>query len=163
MAITAIQNWDHDGHLTITGEGTLKRYNELKEQQRTVSLEKLGLFAAFNYEQFEEGYNKLVELGHIKDGDKVYHLFAGCYGSKKGCDRLIAFYEDINKSIRSECDPQEVYYHEYNDYECCIAHNGDYDAMKQIILTFGEEAARKIKRFNPTIPLDKIIKDINRR
>lgn len=32
MAITAVQDWDNDGFLVIKGEGTLKRYSELKEQ-----------------------------------------------------------------------------------------------------------------------------------
>lgn len=157
MAITAVQDWDNDGFLVIKEEGTLKRYSELKEQKSTVSFDKIGIFAAFSNEQFKEGYDRMVKLGHIKDGDKVYHLVAGCYGTKEGYERLTTYYEDIEKTIRAECDPQEAYYYEYNNYECCIAYDGDYDAMKQIILTFGEDAVRKVRRFRPLVPIDEII------
>lgn len=163
MAITVKQDWDNDGYLKITGDRTLKRYKQLKKKKQTVSFEKLGLFTAFSKKQFEEGYNKLVKLGHIKDGDKIYHLYGGCYVTKESYEKLSTFYDEIEKNIKSECDPQEVYYYEYNNYESYIAYDGDYKAMKQIILTFGEEAARKIKRFNQTITLDEIIKDINGR
>ncbi len=163
MAITAVQDWDNDGFLVIKGEGTLKRYSELKEQGNTVSFDKIGVFAAFSNEQFKEGYDRLVKLGHIKDGDKVYHLCGGCYGTKEGYERLAAFYDGIEKIIQSECDPQEVYYYEYNNYECCIAYDGDYDAMKQIILTFGKEAASKVKRFRAMYTIDEIIEKTNRR
>ncbi|MEE0317049.1 MAG: hypothetical protein UDS46_06085 [Bacteroidales bacterium] len=47
MAITAVQDWDNDGFLVIKGEGTLKRYSELKEQMHTVSFDKIGIFEAF--------------------------------------------------------------------------------------------------------------------
>lgn len=157
MAITAVQDWDNDGFLVIKGEGTLTRYSELKEQMHTVSFDKIGIFAAFSNEQFKEGYDRMVRLGHIKDGDKVYHLAAGCYGTKEGFERLSTYYEDIEKLIRAECDPQEVYYYEYNNFECCIAYDGDFDAMKQIILTFGVDAARNVRRLRPLIPMDEII------
>ena len=163
MAITAVQDWDNDGFLVIKGEGTLKRYSELKEQMHTVSFDKIGIFAAFSNEQFKEGYDRMVKLGHIKDGDKVYHLAAGCYGTKEGFERLTTYYEDIENTIRAECDPQEVYYYEYNNFECCIAYDGDYDAMKQIILTFGEDAASKVKRLRAMYTIDEIIEKTNRR
>lgn len=128
----------------------------------TVSFDKIGIFAAFSDEQFKEGYERMVRLGHIKDGDKVYHLAAGCYGTKEGFERLTTYYEDIENTIRAECDPQEVYYYEYNNFECCIAYDGDYDAMKQIILTFGEDAARNVRRLRPLIPMDEIIRKTRR-
>lgn len=162
MAITAVQDWDNDGFLVIKGEGTLKRYSELKKQMHAVSFDKIGIFAAFSNEQFKEGYDRMVKLGHIKDGDKVYHLAAGCYGTKEGFERLTTYYEGIENTIRAECDPQEVYYYEYNNFECCIAYDGDYDAMEQIILTFGEDAARNVRRLRPMIPVDEIIRKTRR-
>ncbi len=161
--ITAKQNWDNDGHLTITGEGTLKRYLELTEQKRNIPLCKFGIFVAFNQEQFDKGYAEVVKSGSVKDGEKIYHLFGGCYGTKDGYKRLGAYYDGVDEIIKSECDPQEVYFYEYNNYECCIASDGDHDAMKELIMTFGLEAVRGVKRFRPMYTVDEIAEELNGR
>lgn len=45
-----------------------------------------------------------------------------------------------------ECDPQEVYFYEYNNHECMIAWDGDKEAYDLIVGYWGEEVAKTIKR-----------------
>nr|DAW63988.1 MAG TPA: hypothetical protein [Caudoviricetes sp.] len=163
MAITAVQDWDNDGFLAIKGEGTLKRYLELTEQKSNVPLDKFGVFVAFNKKQFDEGYAGIVKSGQVKDGEKIYHLFGGCYGTRDGYTRLCAYYDGIDEIIKSECDPQEVYFYEYNNYECCIASDGDHDAMKELIMTFGKDAVLKVKRFRPMYSVAEIADELEGR
>lgn len=54
----------------------------------------------------------------------------------------------INKQIASECDPQEVYFCEYNDCECMYSCIGDEDAIKLVADLFGVEIAKSIVRFS---------------
>jgi len=48
--------------------------------------------------------------------------------------------------IFHECDPQEVYCYEYNNHECCIAFDGDIEAIRLVAGIWGVETAKTIKR-----------------
>lgn len=144
---TVTQNWDNDGALVISNAQTLQRYLELKEINHNAPMEEFGIFFAFNKKQFEDGYNKLVQSGKITYGEKVQRGPGGSFGIKGAFDKLIEYYDTQDERIKKECDPQEVYWYEYNNYECCIDCDGDKRAILFIIDTFGEEAARSIKRF----------------
>ena len=48
--------------------------------------------------------------------------------------------------VKEECDPQEVYFYEYNNHECQYAFDGDYEVYKLVSDIFGEYIASKIKR-----------------
>lgn len=161
-AARVIQDWDNDGYLKIEDAETLRRYSELNEKMSNAPMKEFGIFFAFNKEQFEEGYAELVRSGKLKDGEKVVRTIGGGFAVKGATERLLDYYDGIEAQIKAECDPQEVYYYEYNNFECCIAYDGDYDAMKQIILTFGEDAARNVRRLRPMIPVDEIIRKTRR-
>ena len=70
---------------------------------------------------------------------------AGSY-TKDGIERLFKFYEDMEARIKNECDPQEVYCYEYNNHECCIAFDGDIEAIRLVAGIWGVETAKTIKR-----------------
>ena len=159
MAITVIQDWDNDGYLSYTGAETLTKYQELNKQISNAPWDKLGVFAAFSQQKFDEGYRRLIETGKLKEGEKIVRLGSGVYGSKESAEKLEAFYDNIYERIKNECDPQEVYFYEYNNFECCIAYDGDEDAIRKVIDIFGIEAARKVKRFNAYKLLDEIAKE----
>ncbi len=159
MAITVTQDWDNDGYLSYTGAETLTKYQELNKQISNAPWDEFGVFAAFSQQQFDEGCRKLVESGKLKDGEKVVRISGVVFGVKGSAKKLDEYYDAISKRIKNECNPQEVYFYEYNNFECCIAYDGDKDAIRKVIDIFGIEVARKVKRFNAYKTLDEVAKD----
>lgn len=151
------RDWDnYEGGIVMLNAQTIKRYREIQNQHPDA--DECGVFFAFSNEQFSEGYRHLVELGHIKDGDKVIRSVGGAFGTKDGLNKFFKFYEDRDKPIKEECDPQEVYFYEYNNHESMIAWDGDLDAIKIIIDIWGADVARKIVRYNASMSVDNIIR-----
>lgn len=110
------------------------------------NVDKYGVFFAFNKKQFDEGYNHLVELGFIKEGDKIQVSELGAYGTRESLDNFFDFYRNRLRDIPTKCDPQEIYFYEYNNYECMFAWDGDKDAYNMIVDIFGKDVAKKIVR-----------------
>ena len=148
-------NWDNDGVLEYKNAKTLKRYRELRDEQSHVDVKKFDVFFAFSNEQFAEG---LKSIRPLSDGEKLVRIGGGGFGTKDGAKRLFEFYESIDAKIKAECDPQEVYVYEYNNHECCIAWDGDLEAIKIVLSLFGEETARKIKRHRASMTVDNLVR-----
>ena len=73
------RDWDnYEGGIVMINAQTVKRYREIKDQHPDA--DECGVFFAFSNQQFGEGYKHLVELGHIKKGDKVLRGVGGAYG-----------------------------------------------------------------------------------
>lgn len=138
-------NHDNDGYLECEGMKTIGRYKELKEEWDN---RKLSLFYAFNNQQFEEGKEELRKKGLYEEGEKIYSLGAGAYSTKKGLDIFFGELEEHNRRIRTECDPQEVYWFEYNNHESFISWDGDDEPMRIIISIWGSKAAGSIRRLH---------------
>lgn len=137
------QDWERsEGGIYMVNAKTINRYHELKAEQP--DSEKYGIFFAFNDEQFKQGYDGLVRRGFIKDGDKVERAFAGGYGTRSEIDRYLAFYKEREERTKAECNPQEVYFYEWNNHECMFG--GDDEALKIVASIFGNEAAHTIHR-----------------
>lgn len=136
------RDWDNfEGGIVMMNAQTVKRYREIKDQHPDA--DECGVFFAFSNQQFNEGYKHLIELGHIKDGDKIVRGVAGAFGTKEGLDKFYKFYEDRDTPIKEEYDPQEVYFYEYNNHESMIAWDGDLEAIKIVIDIWGADVARK--------------------
>ena len=58
---------------------------------------------------------------------------------------MYKFYKGQNKRIAAECNPQDVYNYEWDNYECMITYD-DEDAIKIIVDLFGVDAAKTVKR-----------------
>lgn len=140
------RDWDrYEGGVVMLNAQTVKRYCQIKDTHPDA--DKYGVFFAFSNPQFAEGYKRLVELGHIKDGDKVLQdKDSGAFGTKEGLDGFFGFYDENLAAIPKECDPQEVYFYEYNNHECMFSWDGDKDAMAVIRRYWGDEIAEKITR-----------------
>ena len=137
------QDWERsEGGIYMVEPKTINRYHELKAEHP--KSEDYGVFFAFNKEQFKQGYNGLVRRGFIKEGEKICSGVAGMYGSSKEIDRYLKFYEEREVRQKAECNPQEVYFYEWNNHECMFG--GDDDAMKVVISIFGNEVAHTIHR-----------------
>lgn len=134
------RNWDNDGGIEMLNPQTLDKYKELKKGEAKLE----GAFFAFGKTQFEEGYSKLVNEGYITEGEKIYQAGAGLYGTKEGLDKVFDYYKNKEKRIKEECDPQEVYFYEYNNHECMFT--SDEDAIKEVKRIFGKEVVKNIKR-----------------
>jgi hypothetical protein len=145
-------DWEKDGMLDWSNAKTLKRYKELTNQHPDI--EKHGCFFAFGNESFCKGLSCLIERGVVKSVKEIVSDGGGMYGTPDGIRAVYRAYDDRNKIISQECDPQEVYCYEYNNHESCIAYDGDLEAFRLVIYLFGEEAARRIKRFNAYYPYE---------
>lgn len=151
------QDLDNDGMLSCQNVKTIKRYEELKDERDSCDLSKFDMFCAFSKKQFEENRKTIRPL---KDGEKYVDFGAGVFGTRDGIEKYLAFSESINKRIAEECAPQEVYCYEFNNYECCIAYDGDANAIRLVADYWGWDKAREIERCNCFYSID-YLKDQN--
>ena len=141
------RDWDSEGAIYMKNAQTIKRYKELSDEHPNP--EDDGMFWAFNTKQYEEGKVKMKELGFYKEGQTIYSIGSGGYGTSiELIDKFLDFYINRRKRVAEECDPQEVYLYEYNNHECMIGWEGDEPAYKIIVDTFGEKVAKSITRFS---------------
>lgn len=80
------------------------------------------------------------------------------FATKDGAKRLFTFYDSINDKIRTECNPQEIYFYLYNNHESMFAWDGDLEAIKIIIGIWGADVARNIKRYNASMSVDNLVR-----
>lgn len=131
-----------EGCVNIYGAKTLKRYRELKNKRSETDCYKYHCFYAFSKEQFEEGKQK----AGIKDDEKIQFVRGiGLYGTHDGIKAFTSEVMSYDGRIKAECNPQEVYFHEYNNFECCWS-GDDSEPMNIIRRIWGEEIAKTIVR-----------------
>lgn len=151
------RDWDCEGAIYMRNAKTVERYKELRGKQ--FDTEANGVFFAFSDEQYDRNYKSLIRKGSITKEDIIYRLpVSGCYGTVKGWMEMQLFYRDIDLNIRETCDPQEVYFYEYNNHECMISWDGDEDAIRHIIRIYGQETAKAITRYNAYSSIEDIVK-----
>lgn len=130
-----------EGNLKIKGAKTLETYQQLKYENHA-PME--GCFFAFSNERFNEGYEKIKHL--LGENEKIVCVDnIGLFGKRECVDKFFDFYHNKNKLIKEQCDPQEVYYYEWNNHEICYAHD-DEEVIQIIIDIWGVEVAKTIKR-----------------
>lgn len=142
------RNWDREGALDMINACTIEHYRELIDQKNNmVNGEKEGIFFAFDNDQFDAGYNRVKHL--LEEGEKVIKCRYGLFGVKRCLDAWFKRMAEIDKKIADECDPQEVYCYEYNNYECMFdGYEGDRNAFELVRDLFGAEIAGTIRRFD---------------
>lgn len=114
----------------------MANYGVIKNRQP----ELFECFFAFSDKQFEEGVKKAGI-----EGKKIYRGIGGLYGTQEGIQKLYNYYDELDKEIVANCDPQEVYEHEFWNHECSYVCD-DEEAIKIVAATFGDEKARTVKR-----------------
>lgn len=117
------------------------KYREIKEKKfKGVDVEAGETFFAFGHQQFDEAIEKLG----LKD-KKIYSAGFGLYGTKEGLNNYHKKTDDaisrIDQEIRDNCSPQEVYDHEFDNYECEIVCD-DQEAIEVVASIFGVERAK---------------------
>jgi len=154
------RDWDnYEGGIVMENPQTLDRYKQIKNEHPNA--DDYGVFFAFSKKQFKEAVDCLTESGKIREDAKIYYHehISGLYGTQSGITRFLEAYENRDKAIPQECDPQEIYFYEFNNHECMLAWDGDLEAIKLIIDYFGIDAARKLVRFEASKSIDDIIKN----
>ena len=141
---------ENDCLMTWKNARTLGRYKSLCNERDSVDVKKYDCFFAFGNESFARGMKGIRPLN---DGEKIYSFGAGGYGTKDGIERLFKFYEDMEARIKNECDPQEVYC-----YECCIAFDGDIEAIRLVARIWGVETAKTIRRKSAFYGVEELFK-----
>ena len=154
------RNWEHEGAIYMRNAKTIDRYKEIQNEQNNADLNGMGIFFAFTDKQYDEGYQDLIDRGIISREDKIYRLpISGGFGTKAGYEQMMNYYSSCTEKIRKECDPQEVYFYQWNNHECMIAYDGDLDAIRYIYNIWGEKVARNIVRYREFCSIDQIIKE----
>lgn len=143
------RDWDCDGHIRMINAKTLDRYYQLAYKNNPPEGE---YFYAFSVDQVKQG----IAAKHLEN-EKIYRASGGLFGTKVGIDNLFKHFDAINELIKADCNPQEVYFFEYNNHECMYSYEGDEPAIKLIIDYWGADVARTIVRIDGTTPIDELI------
>lgn len=128
----------------------MSKYTDIKEQQPVLE----DCFWAFSNEQFAAGRKVIGEDKKILRGPY------GLYGTHEGMAKLMAFYDNLNKQIAEQCDPQEVYNYEYGNHECGYT-NDDREAIAIVLSIFGMDKTITVKRKNKCYSLSEIENETN--
>ena len=148
------RDWENDGILRWKDAQTLDLYNELEEQlgQKPKGFED-EIFFAFSEEQFREG---MAKIPADAKGLEIFRFTGGGFGTERAIKALSEHEDAIYKRIETECDPQEVYYYEFNNFESFISWDGDSEAIRKVMYYFGDDVARTIKRKRAFYTIDEI-------
>lgn len=136
---------DSEGCVIMHNAKTINRYKELQNEKFNLDCYKFDCFFAFSDIQFTEG---LKNIRPLKEGEKLVSVGAGMYGTRDGVDRFFAYCDEIDERIKQECDPQEVYFYEYNNHESMISWDGDAEPFKIITRIWGDNVASSIFRLH---------------
>lgn len=113
------------------------RLTDFDDEENTTNLA-----VAFHQKGIQVGFGNMVKICHNQ-----------CLLAPT---QYIATYDERAKQIPKECDPQEVYFYEWNNHETMYSWDGDYEAIKIILEYFGMEAAMSITRID-ACDLNKLI------
>ena len=108
-----------------------------------------------------EQFKRQIKDKHL-EGKKLCRVGYSLYGTHEGIEALEAYYVGVKERIRTECDPQEVYFYECNNFEYMYNWDGDEEAIKLILDYWGEDVARGIKRIKANYTIEEIKERDNR-
>lgn len=149
------RDWDnYEGGIVMVNPQTIKRYRNINKTHPDP--DSYGVFFAFNKEQFNESVNRLERLGTLPKEAKLCAAGYGLYGTRNSITEFLNAYKHRDKAIPKECDPQEVYFYEFDNHECMYSWDGDSEAIKIIINIWGADVARTIRRFDATQSIDQL-------
>lgn len=132
-----------EGEVIMHNAKTISKYKQLNAVRDHLDCYRYDCFFAFGEEQFKE---ELRNIRPLKQGEKLISVGAGMYGTRGGLKQYFAACDRITARIKQICDPQEVYFYEYNNHECMLSWDGDIEAYRMIQRIWGDETAETIIR-----------------
>lgn len=137
---------DGDGFIHMLNPQTIKTYRRLRWEEQP-DLTAMEVFFAFSNEQFNEGVKSLTKRGFITDKSEIKRGPAGSFGTLESLTKMMDWYDEQDKKVKAECDPQEVYFWEFNNHETPYGWDGDIEIMKIIVTTWDYDTAVGLKRY----------------
>lgn len=137
---------NEEGFIQMKNPQTISRYYQLRWKEQP-DLDELGIFFAFSKEQYARGVEGLKKRGFIQEESELRQGTAGAIGSAQSLSKMYEAYREIDRKIVAECDPQEVYFWEFNNHETPYGWDGDLEIMKIIVGLWGFETAVGLKRY----------------
>lgn len=125
----------------------MQKYQDIKNQQAPT----INCFFAFSNKQFEEGIKE-----KNLEGQKIYAAGSGLYGTKEGIANFLGFYENLNKRIGENCDPQQVYDYEFANHECGYTCD-DLEAMQILLNYFSVDQVANVQRKYAVYSIENIL------
>lgn len=143
------RDWNMEGSIVMLNPQTIDRYIEIRSGHPDI--EHFGCFFAFSNEQYGQNLAAAIRAGRIKENEKLYYhpTVSGLHGTAEGIAAFLKAYDDRDAAIPIECDPQEIYFYEWNNHETMYSWDGDAEAIRIIISYFGTDVARALHRFAP--------------
>lgn len=140
------RNWECEGAIRMLNAKTIGRYEQLRNMHPDP--DNYGVWFAFSKQQYEKNKRHAIDTGMITEQDEIVQSPSGLFGTRKGIEGFLGYYDAINKMIAEECDPQEVYFYEYNNHECMIDWDGDKAAYDLVVSLFGRKIAEGVLRIH---------------
>lgn len=135
---------------------TINRYRELCDKQSNFTSPEITYIFAGSTEEANRKCDEWLKR-ICKTKDDIVVGPSGMVATKEAYKQWIDNINECNRLIKEECDPNEVYWYEFNNYECPINSEGDTRPIEFIIEIFGEEVARKIRRYRAFMTIDQIM------
>lgn len=150
--------FDEEYGINMKNPKTIKKYTQINEKYQKMPFP-AGMFCFFSNEQYEQAKKEQLKLGVDVEKEKIYRIGAGVYGTAKAIKAYEKRVEARCEEMR-QCNPQEVYFYEYNNYEAMYNYDGDEDAVKTVINIFGKDVAKTLKRYRVVYTLEEIINEM---
>lgn len=134
---------DDEGGIVMKNAKTVNRYVEIDEEMFRINVLKFDCFFAFSDTQFDEGMRQIRKL---KDGETLVYYGSGLYGTEDGMRRYREARRAKKDRMKKECDPQEVYFYEWNNHECMYDWDAEGTVYRLVEDIFGEKKAKGLHR-----------------
>jgi len=139
--MTVTRDYNRDGYLVIENAKTIELYKQIQRESEQFSHP--GFTFAFGDDQIENAKRRLIP--QLKEGEKLIPGKYGMIATPEGYKAWIETCTRVDERIKNECDPQEVYCYEYNNYESFISWEGDEKPYNIVRSIFGYDV--KLHRF----------------
>lgn len=153
--------FDEEYGVKMKNPKTVKTYTSINEKYQHMPFP-AGMFCCFSEQQYEQAKKEQLKLGVDVEKEKIYKIGAGVYGT---AEAIKAYEKRVDKRLEEmrQCNPQEVYFYEYNNHEAMYNYDGDMDAVEIIANIFGKDEARKLKRYRAVYSLEEIFEEMEAR
>jgi hypothetical protein len=119
---------------------TIKELKQKRQDMYSFAFNELGVFFAFNNEQFNESVNKLKDKKLLLDNEKVAPIGAGGYIPSKNLNAFLSECKKIEKWYKFQVKElkdakKDLILHELKNYECF--YSSDISDALEVLIPLG--------------------------